>query len=343
MTQWKGSVRTQHIGGEALLVDLGRSIILSDHPHRFGGSDKGPMPGDFMKGALASSAALALGAAADRGDLPISSIAIRCTSSLGYKDVDGPIKTLIYVPNFILDIALTGNLDDQQLAAAREMVLGTRVALALAGNIELDETNAFISGDSARTPVGGMSLLTETRGVIDPDRMRDQQSPVVAFVEYVGGGRALINWGHSSCVVSADDTGVAGCVGDPESLLLASLAACTTVYTSRAAARTGASVDLTVFVEGWFTGDGDAPGGITKRLEIGGNVTPEQREDIAFSSDNCALGNTLRLRSEIEINMHCVAGENGRSGVPGSAQEALAKVAVVECDDGACCVAQDGR
>lgn len=342
MQTWNGSIRTQHIDGEALLIDLGRSAILSDHPHRFGGSDKGPMPGDLMKGALASSAALALGAAADRGELPISAIAVRCSSTLAYEDVDGPLQTLIYVPDFVLNVAVTGELDDSQIAAASRIVLGTRIARALAADLDVDETNVFISGDAARRPVGAMAILAETRGSIDPGRTPDQQSPAGATVEYIGNGRALISWANTSCVVTADGVEAAGSVGDPEGLLLASLAACTTVYTSRAAAKSGAKVDLTVFCEGSLGGDGNRSGRITKRLEIGGNVSPEQREAIAFSSDHCALGETLRRSARLSVNIHCSSGGAGSASALGTTQERMAQIAAADCDDGACCVPQTG-
>lgn len=340
MANWHGSIRTQHIGGEALLIDLGEAVILSDHPLRFGGSDKGPMPGDLMKGSLAASAALALGAAAEAGELQVSSIAVRCSSTLAYEDVNGPLKTLIYVPDFTLDIAMSGSLDEAQIAKVKQIVLATPVARALAGDIAVEETNVFIAGDAARKPVGGMALLAEKAGSLDPERKPDIQSPATAMVEYIGGGRALINWAHSSCLVARPGSAAAGSTSEPESLLLASLAACTTVFTSRAAARTGAAVDLTVFCEGSIGDGANVPGRIVKRLEIGGDVTAEQREAIAFSSDHCALGETLRRPAQVIVNVHVGAAQGDRIGAQAGAREILDSLGGADCDDGACCVPQ---
>ena len=147
----------------------------------------------------------------------------------------------------------------------------------------------------------------------------------------------MISWAQSSCLVARS-----GGVSDPESLLLASLAACTTVFTSRAAARTGAAVDLTVFCEGSLSDDPQAAGRIVKRLEIGGDVTLEQREAIAFSSDHCALGETLRRPAQIIVNIQVGPAVGSRLGALGGARAMLDGLAGADCDDGACCVPQTG-
>lgn len=336
MEGWHGVIRSQHLGGEALLIDFGHAAIVSDHPQRYGGSNRGPMPGDLMKGALAASVVLALGAAGERGELPISSVVARCTSPvaaanpLADSDPSGRLKGLVYIPAFTVDIAIGGLLTDAQMDHVRNIAMSTRIARALSGDLDIHEVNIFPAGP---TVDGEVALLADARGTVDPDRAPDTASPAFASVEYLGGGRALINWLQSSYLVTEDG----GNAGSPEALLLASLAACTTVFSARAAHAAKADVDLRIVCEGNFGEDVATAGRIAKRLEIIGDLNAEQQASIGFFADNCALGETLRRRIPIEVNVHCIDPKGGRIGGLADARAALAETGA-GCDDGLCCV-----
>jgi uncharacterized OsmC-like protein len=337
MEAWSGAIRSEHLGGEALLLDFGHAVVLSDHPKQQGGSGKGPLPGDLMKGALASSIALAVGEAAERGEFPVTSIAVRCTTPPVVREkLDGPLDTLMYLTDFVVDIVLSGKLAPGQGEHVEAIARNTRVARALTGELELDESNVFLPGEAP----GEVALLAEARGQLVRDEESERRSPAQASVEYLGRGRALVNWAQSTYLVQGETSNDPGNGGSPEGLLLASLAACTTVFTARAATRTGGPAGIRVFCKGDFSAIG--AGRIEKRMEVVGDLTPVQRESLAYCGDHCALGETLRRRANLQVRIHCIAPDHAAQptalGTAGEAREALGEIADIVCDDGVCCV-----
>jgi hypothetical protein len=83
---------------------------------------------------------------------------------------------------------------------------------------------------------------------------------------------------------------------------------------------------------------------MTKRLEVTGDVTDDQRETLAFFADHCSLGETLRRGAEMEQEIVTLeAVREGASPDRTAARSALAAQAVEraraqDCDDGLCCV-----
>lgn len=336
MMAWNGSIKSQYLGGETLLVDLGRSLLVSDHPPQLGGSGKGPLPGDLMKGALISSILLALGEAADRGELPIESCAARCSSPLAYSDTNGPLARIVYVTQFDVDLVVVGELDSAQLSLIDKIARECSVAKALAGNLDLKENNQFLAVEAWHTNTKDLELLMETRGHLSLDRDEDAVSPAKAGAEYLGAGRVMLTWGSSAHLVESANS--VGSGSAPEELLMASLAACTTVFVGRAARAAGASVDIRVVCEGEFNAENGAPGRISKQLEIRGELNQSQREEIAFYADHCALGETLGRCSTININVQHIPSQAAAGVSVSGAKSALSFIQDSACEDGFCCV-----
>lgn len=336
MMAWNGSIKSQYLGGETLLVDLGRSLLVSDHPPQLGGSGKGPLPGDLMKGALISSILLALGEAADHGELPIESCAARCSSPLAYADTKGPLARIVYVTQFDVDIVIVGALDSGQLSLVDKIARECSVAKALAGNLTLEESNQFLAVEAGHTSAKDLELLRETRGHLSLDRSEDAISPAKAGAEYLGSGRVMLTWGSSAHLV--ENANSVGSGSAPEELLLASLAACTTVFSGRAARAAGVSVDIRVVCDGEFNAENGAPGRISKRVDIRGELSDSQRETIAFYADHCALGETLGRNSTVNINVRQVTPEAGSGVSVSGSRSALSFIQDSACEDGFCCV-----
>ena len=319
---WSGRVEAEHLGGEAVLLDLGRTYLVSDHPQRLGGSGRGPTPGELIKGALSSSIALALGAAAERGELAPRPVDVSCGMEMGMEPLEGPLPKLIYLTRFNIDIAVTGPVDAAQARQVEDLARASRVARAITGDLQVEETNAFRSHAEGRGPRPHVDLILERTGTL---ASTDQPLTAASAAEYLGGGRVLVSWGGLSLIVQD-----AGPATVPEDLLLSSLAVCTTVFAARAVEKSGAEADIRTHCEGRLEPDG-AGGRLDRGLEVIGELTAAQREMVHYCANHCVLGETLRRRAELVVNVRS-AGE--------VAVRASGLTSPVDpgCDDGACCV-----
>lgn len=328
------SVRSQFLGGESLLIDFGKMVMLSDHPPRFGGTGKGPMPGDLMKGALASSVVLALGRAGERGELPIQAVGAYCTSPpLDFEEDAQSGQRIGYLSAFNVDVVLAGTLTSKELAEAERIAQDCLIARALSGKLPLEESDEFVQVPQDHARDRDPEILQEVRGGVSTGH-DEKKSPASARADYLNGGRAVLTWESSSIIVSDESDGV-----KPEDLLMGSLVSCTTVFAARAARRVNANVDIRNNSECELARDGSTFASFTKVLTISGDVNPEQMNDISFAADHCALGETLRREAKVTIRFtNNIA--TGSAFSSGSATDSFLPVSSqIDCDDGACCVA----
>jgi len=342
------NVRTEHLDGEMLLVDLGHAAIVSDHPESMGGTGKGPTPGEFIKGSLAASAAIAVGQAIERQALAVRSFSVACSTGIETRRrPDGPLTSTTTLSDFQVHVALIGSLDEAQLAAVEEAVRTCPVATALSAGVEIEERDVFLPRSADRPARATTHLIesmrkarpTSDEPVVLPPNLQTQVT-----ADYLGNGRVLVTWARATYVVGASPS-VAGreVQASPEALLLAGLSACTSVFVARAAADTKADAEVRVHSCGTI----DAATGamqIVKTLEVTGDVTAEQQETMTIFGDNCAIGETLRKRAQISIHLRQVpsgeeAAQSSSAGALGADAQALAdQFADIECDDGSCCV-----
>ena len=161
--------------------------------------------------------------------------------------------------------------------------------------------------------------------------------------QYLGDGRALVYWARTGYLVDDSPADASQRLGArPEELLLASLCACTCVFTARAASLVASPVEIHVVASGLV--DGSRITSMTKKLEVTGALADEQQQTLAFFADHCSLGETLRRGAQMEQEIVTLdAAGAGTSSDRATARSAVAAQAMErarsqDCDDGLCCV-----
>lgn len=341
-------VRTEHLTDEMLLVDVGHTTFVSDHPESMGGSGKGPNPGEMIKGALASSAALAIGRLIEEEGIAVESLGVACSTGFETRRLEeGPLPSSTTLANFQLHIALAGALDAGQIAAIESAARNSPVARALAAGVAIEERDIF-KREPAKRAARATAHLIERMHAGRPEPGQKVVQPVntktAVKAEYLGNGRALLKWSSTVYLAeeSRDATGKTN-GAPPETLLLAGLSACTSVFVARAAAMVQADAEVRVFSAGGL----DPASGtvrIVKTLEVTGDLDDDQRRTLAHFGDNCAIGETLRRKADIGVTIDLIEPASGQAA--GAALSAMGTDAKkidsyfdgIVCDDGACCV-----
>lgn len=297
-------VRTEHIGGELLLVDFPGFAILSDHPEAMGGTGRGPMPGELLKGALAASAVFAM---VDAG-IAAEGAKVACGSDTATeRREDGPLPSLTVLSRFVL--AIVGDPD----AALEAVIRDCTIARILTGEVTMTERNAFLAAErhrDARSTTFLIDGMKANRPATGETRVRQAAESSQVTAEYIGEGRVLLCWARTSFVVDRETVA-------PEELMLAALCACTSVFSARSAAMVDAGVEITVTCSGDF---GEPVPRIEKSVAFTGAFDERQREVLAYCADNCAIGETLRRQARLDV--------------------VFDRSLAVICDDGACCIAE---
>jgi uncharacterized OsmC-like protein len=341
------SVSSEHFGSELLLIDLGHGIIVSDHPKWMNGTGKGPNPGELLKGALASSAVLAIGKAASCEGIALRHLAVGCGSDTRTeRREDGPLPSTTTLSTFVLRVAVAGDLTPAQVARIEQIAMTCPVARALGNEVAIEERNVFDSSPARRDARGTTHLLKQMaagRPGTGEVRVIPPEQGTRVFAEYLGAGQALVKWSESAYLV--EDPEVAGerplHGTQPEALLLAALAACTSVFVARSAALAEAAAEVRVECWGSFTErseESDKPAvRIEKTLRVTGELDEKQRELLSFFGDNCAIGETLKRRATLDVRAELVGSgpASDRDALAAGAEEYL-QAAI--CDDGSCCL-----
>ncbi|SHH96614.1 putative redox protein [Chryseolinea serpens] len=108
-------------------LTAGTHTLLADEHTGNGGTDSGPMPGDFMRMALASCTAITLRMYADRKKMDIERIDVTVNSErTDYKTV------------FKCEIKITGNITDEQRERMEDIAHKCPVHNVLSHPIEID-------------------------------------------------------------------------------------------------------------------------------------------------------------------------------------------------------------
>lgn len=297
-------VRTEHIGGELLLVDFAGFAILSDHPEAMGGTRRGPMPGELLKGALAASAVFA---AVEAGLAP-GGIKVACGSDTATeRRENGPLPSLTVLSRFVVAVARE---QDEALEAA---IRNCPVARLLTGEVAMTERNVFLAAErrrDARSTTLLIDGMRASRPAVGETRIGQAEQSSQVTAEYIGEGRVLLRWARTSFIVDREAV-------TPEELLLAALCACTSVFSARAAAMVDAGAEIAVTCSGDF--GGPVPR-IEKSVAFTGDFDDRQREVLGYCADNCAIGETMRRQARLDVTF----------------DRALS----MTCDDGTCCVAE---
>ena len=290
-------VASEHLRDEVVLVDLGHTTIVSDHPAGMGGARRGPMPGELMKAAISSSIAVAIGRdAAERHDLPIETVAVHTTSVTAWEQLDGPLRTLTYLPKFTTRIVVAGALEPDHLAIIQRYAAGCGVVQTMGNGVDIDEANAFRSAAGVVRDSRGNNEVIEHFFSSPPLPGEKRITPGTpgsgVAAQYLGDGRALVYWARTGYLVDDSPADASQRLGPrPEELLLASLCACTCVFTARAASLVASPVEIRVVASGLV--DGSRITSMTKKLEVTGALADEQQQTLAFFADHCSLGETL--------------------------------------------------
>ncbi|MCB2073964.1 MAG: OsmC family protein [Novosphingobium sp.] len=341
-------VRTEHLTDEMLLIDVGHTTIVSDHPEHMGGHGKGPTPGELVKGALAASAALEIGRMIERDGLAVESLGVAC--STGFETVrrdEGPMPSTTMLDNFQLHVALVGNLDADQVSAIENAAGNCAVARALSAGIGIEERDTFKQEPAKRASRATSHLIEQmyaNRPAPGEKVVQPVNTQTAVKAEYLGDGRALLKW--SKTVYLAEEKREEGQVpngAQPELLLLAGLSACTSVFVARAAAMVGADAEVRVVSTGVIDPASDRVR-IVKTLEVTGELSEDQKHTLAYFGDNCAIGETLRRKARIAVTVDLIEPAGGAgvgavlSAMGTDARKIDSHFEEIVCDDGSCCV-----
>lgn len=131
--------------------------------------------------------------------------------------------------------------------------------------------------------------------------------------EYLRREQVLVNFSTHSVIsdhargLGGDDMGPS-----PGELLMAALSACTTVYVARAAHAKEMPVESIAvrakFAPGFEPGDEPLPTigfleRIDKQVEVSGDLTHEQLDELRYVAEHCAIGETLRRGVELHEDL----------------------------------------
>ncbi len=152
---------------------------------------------------------------------------------------------------------------------------------------------------------------TEFAAFYEADR---KQFPRVAAT-FLGAEQVMVHFTMQDLLIDHPvGVGGTGAGPSPGELLLGALAACTSVYVGRNAKRQGFPVESVHVGVSFETAQEPTDGPlaavsfldrIVKRVEVRGQLTPDQVEMVTFWAERCAIGETLRrgvdLIEELEL------------------------------------------
>jgi len=345
------TVHSEHFRNEQLLLDLGNSLIVSDHPENKGGSGKGPMPGELLKGALAASAAIAMGKMAEKEDWPVSYIGVHVGSEITVERRDGALTNILTLSRFNLRAVIGGDLTPAQMKHLAQLALDCGIGRSLTQGISIEERIQYELVPAKWNPRATTFLIEHMHN----QRPEGANAKVVpanetaqVFAEYIGAERALLKWSNTALLVDESTLGanLSGGVRS-EVLLLGALAACTSVFTARSAALTDAAAEIRVSCVGdMIAQSGETESmrmaAIVKTLEIRGVLTDKQKEVMAQFANHCAIGESLKRRAIIDVSVDALpkpAPDSSRLSDRTSAIKAAEEhIRSFDCDDGTCCI-----
>jgi uncharacterized OsmC-like protein len=343
-------VECKHLEDELMRVRFASSQLVADHPFRMGGTETGPSPGEMMMMALASSSALAGRRYAAANGLATGHIGARTSMSMHSEGFagdlhEGSLSRRTYVGRFWRRLEAEGDLSADQTEALVETMSSTTVAATLQQGAEIDERVECHCDGRGRGKLDDKNpfyLQPERQG-----RMAEGES-VVNYTADTWRVSAMALDPEACLVKAVRSLWVVGSEVEllkgptPEELLLAALAACTTIYVARNTnlqdipAR---SVHVTVRAE--IPDEIGAP--ITrfeKLCRVSGDLTAKERSDVEHMAYYCALGETLKRGVPFtnEVDLAPLPGPACDHGLRALNRDAPRPADPAFCDDGSCCL-----
>lgn len=344
-------VECKHLESELMRVRFASSQLVADHPYRMGGTETGPSPGEMMMMGLASASALAGRQFASRNGLAIGHVGARTSMSMTSEGFtgelhDGPLLRRTYVGRFWRRLEADGALTEADTAALAAAMAATTVARTLQNGAQIEERLVCRSTGERRHKIPEKN----------PFYLRDEAT------ERMPAGEKIVNYNADTWRVSAaaldDETCLLKAVRSlwvvgseveqlkgptPEELLLAALAACTTIYVARNANLQDIPVEsVHVKVKAEIPEDRTEPiVRFDKSCEVVGELTAKEISDLEHMAYYCALGETLKrgtLFTDEQGFSQATVGPQSPEPLR-ALQGAAPKPSDPDfCDDGACCV-----
>ncbi len=344
-------VECTHLEDELMRVRFAASQLVSDHPSWMGGTGTGPSPGEMMMMGLASASAIAgRRYAADHG-LTVGHIGARCSMSMHSEGFagplnDGPLSRLTFVGRFWRRLEAEGRLRAEELEALIEAMSANTVAATLKQGARIEESVEFRPDGRGRAGLAEKNpfhLRPEIR-----ERMPEGHSEEMPAADNwrvsaasLDADTSLVKAVRSLWVVGSDTDLLKG--PTPEELLLAALAACTTIYVARNTILQdipARSIRVTVRAE-----LPDEPGApitrFDKLCQVAGDLTDSERADVEHMAYYCALGETLKRSTPFSDEIDFAEApqvERGDTAVSALDRSAPRPSDPAFCDDGSCCV-----
>jgi len=344
-------VTCKHLEGELMRVQFAASQLVSDHPFKMGGTETGPSPGEMMMMGLASASAIAGRQYADRHGLATGHVGARTSMSMyseGFAGAlnDGPLSRLTRVGRFWRRLEVEGQMGATDLEGIVAAMSVNTVSSTLERGAQIEERVEF-AADGRGREISEEKNPFHLRPEIQA-RMAEGQTEETVVVDSwrvsaasLDKDTSLVKAVRSLWVVGSDTDLFKG--PTPEELLLAALAACTTIYVARNTnlrdipAR---SVEVTVRAE-----LPDEPGAPITRFDklcrVSGDLTDHERGEVEHMAYYCALGETIKhgapFTDEIDFNDSVVVPA-GDSAVNALGRDAPKPSDPAFCDDGSCCV-----
>jgi uncharacterized OsmC-like protein len=330
-----------HLERELMRIEFAASQLVSDHSERLGGSGKGASPGELLLAGLTAATVLGVRDAATRQGLPLSAVVVRAGLRSDREGAQGALGAISFLGQISRRIELVGPIAGE---AGEGLTEDFGFGRTLEHGVSLQEDVAFAPTSDVPSLSAWRNTALEATASKVPTLSKGAREAGVdsgwrVHATEAGPGLAFVQLSGAPILVSID-----GRLGTPTpyELLLASLAACTTIFVARysrlheiplqhVSATARANVDF---------GDGRPVDRVEKSTLVAGRLDSQAEASCRFFADHCAIGESLKrgisLRNEIWIRGAPVAAD--ATAAPGLAIAALI-ASDVECDGLSCCVA----
>jgi uncharacterized OsmC-like protein len=330
-----------HLERELMRVEFAASQLVSDHSERLGGSGKGASPGELLLAGLTAATVLGVRDAATRQGLPLGAVVVRAGLRSDREGAQGALGAISFLGQISRRIELVGPIANE---AGEGLTEDLGFGRTLEHGVSLEEDVAFApASDVLRLSAWRNTALEGTASNVPTLSKGARETGVDSgwrvHATEAGPGLALVQLSGAPILVSADGRLDAP---TPYELLLASLAACTTIFVARYSRLHEIplqSVAATARADVNF-GDGCPVARIEKSTMGSGRLDSQTEASCRFFADHCAIGESLKrgisLRSETWIR-NTGQGVDATAGSRPPIAELLASD--VECDGLSCCVA----
>jgi uncharacterized OsmC-like protein len=330
------TIGVTYLERELMRVELTGSHLISDHPVQYGGSGKGPSPGELLVASLVAASVLGTRKAATRNGIELAGIVVRGALRVDREGTDGPLDTLAIISRLSRRFELAGSLSEEE---AYRLIDDLGFAARFERGIAISESVEFTLGEGKGQSDDWVNQALQNSGTAESAlapgaRITADVSDWRVHAGEIAPGLVVVHLSGAPLLVSED-----GRFGSstPSELMMASLATCTTIYV----ARNGRFNDIPLEgVKVTVTADTSAgpPTHVEKRTWADGKLTLAQKAKAEFFAEFCAVGESLK-RGIAVYNEIVVAEPQAAGPVTGDASYALAQLlsSSPACGDGSCC------